>query len=67
MIEIKRLLHMNYYTGIVKRILALDDFILTDPINPLVEIADIIKIDFLKYSVEERNDIINIWEAFIWS
>jgi c-di-GMP-related signal transduction protein len=40
-------------------IIALDDFILTNPINPLVEIADIIKIDFLKYSFEERNDIIN--------
>jgi c-di-GMP-related signal transduction protein len=40
-------------------IIALDDFILTNPINPLVKIADIIKIDFLKYSFEERNDIIN--------
>lgn len=34
--------------------LVLDDFVTVNQISPLVDIADIIKVDFLKSSVEER-------------
>ncbi|MBF0429949.1 MAG: HDOD domain-containing protein [Fibrobacteria bacterium] len=38
--------------------IALDDFILEDKFKPLIELADIIKIDFLASSKDERRDIV---------
>ncbi|GHU60357.1 hypothetical protein FACS1894171_1480 [Clostridia bacterium] len=51
-IEASKLLKRNGYT------LALDDFVLSEEYMPLVEIADIIKIDFLLSSLEEIKEII---------
>ena len=39
-------------------VIALDDFVLTDRFKPLVEIADIIKVDFIQTQGDERQKVI---------
>lgn len=39
--------------------LVLDDFILDDRFKPLVELADIVKIDFLDVDIREKMDVVN--------
>lgn len=50
--ECKRLKQLGY-------LLALDDFILKPEYEPLIELADIIKVDFLLTKSHERESIIN--------
>jgi c-di-GMP-related signal transduction protein len=38
-------------------VIALDDFVLNDASNPLIKVADIIKVDFLNTSVATRRDL----------
>ena len=48
--------------------IALDDFVYTNKIKPLTDLADIIKVDFLATpSPEERRGLVDCWARRMWS